>query len=100
MYLLKKILCTLIFAAVFCTPVSAYADNSILDALNLAPFVPLVLDALMTVATGGYEYFVGQDGHGIIYVFIWIFLGTTILPLFSDRLDGSKYRFLWGSIPH
>lgn len=79
MYLLKKILCTLIFAAVFCTPVSAYADNSIIDALNLAPFVPLVLDALMTVATGGYEYFVGHDGHGIIYVFIWIFLGTTIL---------------------
>ncbi|MBQ8729375.1 MAG: hypothetical protein IJY77_03685, partial [Alphaproteobacteria bacterium] len=71
---MKKILCTLIFAAVFCSPVSAYADNSIIDALNLAPFVPLVLDALMTVATGGYEYFVGHDGHGIIYVFLWIFL--------------------------
>ena len=41
--------------AFFClSPMSAYADSNIIDALNLAPFIPNILDALMTVATGGY----------------------------------------------
>ncbi|MDL2296044.1 hypothetical protein LJC18_04535 [Lachnospiraceae bacterium OttesenSCG-928-E19] len=55
----------------------AHADWGIVDSLNLAPFVPIVLDALMSVATGGYEFFVG-NGTGIIYVLIWGFLGIAM----------------------
>lgn len=55
----------------------AYADWGIVDALNLAPFVPIVLDALMSVASGGYEFFVG-NGDGIIYILVWAFLGVSI----------------------
>ena len=77
MYLLKKIFLGLICAVVFFAPQAAHAEN-IIDALNLAPFVPLVLDALMMVATGGYEFFVG-NGSGIIYVLVWTFLGISIV---------------------
>ncbi len=60
-------------------PVSAHAAWGIVDALNLAPFVPLTLDALMTVATGGYEFFVGTaQNPGMIYLFVWGFLGISI----------------------
>ena len=57
-------------------PSFAYAQ-SLIDNLNLAPFVPVVLDALMMIATRGYEYFVG-NGDGIIYILVWFFLGITI----------------------
>lgn len=64
--------------AFFClSPMSAYADSNIIDALNLAPFIPNILDALMTVATGGYEFFVGK-GSGIIYILIWGFLAISL----------------------
>lgn len=62
---------------IFMAPGAALADWGIVDALNLAPFVPLVLDALMTVATGGYEFFVGH-GDGIIYVLVWGFLAVSL----------------------
>ncbi len=68
-------LCSLLFAFSLATP--AYADWGIVDSLNLAPFVPMVLDALMMVATGGYEFFVGP-GNGIIYILIWGFLAASI----------------------
>lgn len=75
----KKLMWFLVFAGVMFTPLSAHAEN-IIDALNLAPFVPLVLDSLMLVATGGYEFFVGDgSGHmGIIQVLVWGFLAITI----------------------
>ncbi len=76
MYILKKIFWTFIFTAVFLTPGGAYAGN-LIDGFNLAPFVPMVLDALMMVATGTYEFFVG-NGDGIINILIWMFLGFTI----------------------
>lgn len=53
------------------------ADWGIVDSLNLAPFVPIVLDALMSVATGGYDFFVGR-GTGIIYILIWGWLGISM----------------------
>ena len=81
----KKLLSALCFVAVFCAPGAAYADN-IVDALNLAPFVPMILDALMMVATGGYEFFVG---NGIIYGLIVLFLVITItiglLKMFAPK---------------
>jgi len=67
-------LCALLFAVL---PQAAHAAWGIVDSLNLAPFVPLVLDALMTVATGTYEFFVGR-GDGIIYVLIWGILGVSM----------------------
>lgn len=61
-------------------PCAAHAAWGIVDSFNLAPFVPLVLDAFMTVATGGYEFLVRDtNGHmGIIYLLIWGFLGISM----------------------
>ena len=61
----------------FISPEAAFAKWEIVDRLNLAPFVPRVLDAFMMVAHGGYEYFVGH-GDGIIYLFVWGFLAASI----------------------
>lgn len=72
--LLLRILC---FGAFFVMPAVAHA--SIIDTLNLAPFVPMVLDALMMTATGVYEYFVGDGNHiGFIQIMVWTFLGATL----------------------
>lgn len=54
---------------------SAHAD--ILDAYNLAPFVPLVLETMMNIATSLYNFFVG-NGNGIIYILIYAFLAFYI----------------------
>lgn len=78
MSFLRKILPTLFLAAMFVMPVPALADWGIVDQLNLAPFVPLVLDAMMTIASAGYEFFVG-NGNGIIYLLVWGFLAITIV---------------------
>ncbi|MBP3397962.1 MAG: hypothetical protein J6K82_03460 [Alphaproteobacteria bacterium] len=79
MYLIKKLIYTILAVAVFFTPSSAHA-NGLIDAINLAPFVPLVLDSIMMVATGVYEFFVTDGNHiGIIYILIWCFLGITLV---------------------
>lgn len=68
-----------VFVAIMFAPHAASAVSwAIVDKLNLAPFVPHVLDAFMTVARGTYEYFVG-NGNGIIYILIWTFLVFSIL---------------------
>ncbi|MDR0741166.1 MAG: hypothetical protein LBF28_00120 [Rickettsiales bacterium] len=75
---MNKFLCPLLF--VFCSfalATPAFADWAIVESLNLAPFVPMVLDALMTIATGGYDFFVGR-GTGIIYILIWGWLGVSM----------------------
>ena len=86
MILFKKILNSLclrgitaaFFAFFILTPFSAYAaDYAIVDALNLAPIIPTILDALMAIATGGYEFFVG-NGTGIIYILVWGFLAVSM----------------------
>lgn len=67
-----------VLPAVFvCISSPAYAEWGIVDSLNLAPFVPIVLDSLMAVASGGYEFFVG-NGDGIIYILVWAFLGVSM----------------------
>lgn len=72
--LLLKLLC---FGAFLIAPCVAHAN--VVDALNLAPFVPMVLDALMMTATGIYEYFVGDGSHiGFIQILVWTFLGATL----------------------
>lgn len=77
MNFLKKFLPGLLCAALILAPSVAYAEWGIIDKLNLAPFVPLALDSLMMVATGMYEFFVG-DGTGIIYMLVWGFLLFTL----------------------
>ncbi len=74
---LRRVVPMLACAALLFVPENAFAAWGIVDALDLSPFVPLVLDALMTVATGGYEFFVG-NGDGIIYLFVWGFLALSI----------------------
>jgi hypothetical protein len=76
MYIIKKLLLVLVACVVFATPSVAHAN--LIDAFNLAPFVPIVLDSLMMVATGVYEYFVG-NGDGVIYIMIWIVLAMTLV---------------------
>ena len=65
-----------VVCAIF-APDVALARWDIVDRLNMAPFIPRVLDAIMMVARGGYEYFVGH-GDGIIYILIWGFLGASV----------------------
>lgn len=88
----------LIVCAAFLTPGSAVAGN-IVDALNLAPFVPYVLDSMMLVASGGYDFFVG-NGDGIIYILIWGFLGITLtmylLKLYLPKQWASLFGFSGG----
>lgn len=69
-----KILFGVFVLCAFCT-IPAHAD--ILDAYNLAPFVPLVLETMMNIATSLYNFFVGK-GDGIIYIFIYAFLAFYI----------------------
>ncbi len=73
---LSALICAII--AVLFTAVPANAAGGIVDAFNLAPFVPIVLDTMMGIATGGYEFFVG-NGDGIIYIFVWGFLAFTLV---------------------
>ena len=90
MYFFKKTLLVLMFMAIFCAPVPAHA--SIVDALNLSPFVPMVLDALMMVATGTYEFFVGTLLRpGIIQVLIWLFLGFTLMVSLAKMYIPKKW---------
>ena len=83
MHLLKPNLCRLLnripisFGVfVFCCLLAepAHAESKLLDTFNLAPFVPLVLETMMNIATSLYKYFVG-NGTGLIYIFIYVFLG-------------------------
>lgn len=74
---IRKILPIIALTCAGMIPNAAYADWGIIDAFDLSPFVPIVLDAFMTVATGGYEFFVG-NGDGIIYLMIWGFLAISV----------------------
>ena len=78
MNIIRRILPCLFLTVMLVMPGPALADWAIVDQLNLAPFVPLVLDAMMSIASGGYDFFVG-NGTGIIYLLVWGFLAITIV---------------------
>ena len=79
MKLLKFVFMGALTAITLCSPIVAHAaEHTIVDALNLAPIIPTILDALMAVASGGYEFFVGE-GDGIIYLLVWGFLAVTLV---------------------
>lgn len=75
------------------------ADYAIVDTLNLAPIIPTILDALMAIATGGYEFFVGR-GDGIIYVLVWGFLAVSmvlyVLKMYFPKIWVSFFGFSGG----
>ena len=77
MNLLKKLVFCIFLGICVFMPDVAHAGKNLVDALDLSPFVPLILDALMMVATGTYEFFVG-NGDGVIYIFIWLCLGVSM----------------------
>ena len=99
MYIFNKIftrlfcrlsLCIGIFLLFFLTP--AHAD--ILDSYNLAPFVPIVLETMMNIATSLYNYFVG-NGTGLIYILIYVFLAFYLcLYLFKMHMPKDWLSFL------
>lgn len=86
MHILKRLLSAIIFCAILVAPDCAYAN--IIDMMDLSPFVPIVLDSFMLIATGGYEFFVG-DGDGIIYMLVWGFLiislSLSLLKMFAPK---------------
>ncbi|MCL2748931.1 MAG: hypothetical protein FWE50_02545 [Alphaproteobacteria bacterium] len=79
MKFVKRILylCSVICALCFVPQAASAAAWGIVDSLDLSRFIPIVLDSFMSVAMAGYEFFVG-DGDGIIYLFVWGWLGMTI----------------------
>lgn len=89
-----------VLCVTFLIPNSLYAaDYAIVDALNLAPIIPTILDALMAIATGGYEFFVGR-GDGIIYILVWGFLAVSmalyLLKMYFPKTWVSFFGFSGG----
>lgn len=86
-------------ACMLIMPGAAHAAWGIIDSFNLAPFIPMILDALMSVATGGYEFFVG-NGDGIIYVLVWGFLAVSLslylVKLYLPKVWVSFFGFSGG----
>ncbi len=70
----KRVFLVAVFCGLFIQPACA---DGIIDAFNLAPFVPLVLETMMNIATSLYKYFVG-NGTGLIYICVYILLGFHI----------------------
>jgi len=92
---LKNFLPALLMLCIAMMPGSAHAAWGIVDSFNLAPFVPLVLDAFMMVATGGYEFFVG-NGDGIIYILIWFFLIISLSLYLVKMYFPAKWSSFFG----
>ena len=94
---LKRVFFTLTVFALFLSP--APANANLIDALNLAPFIPNILDAFMAVATGGYEFFVG-NGNGIIYILVWGFLAISLslylIKMYFPKMWVSFFGFSGG----
>lgn len=47
--------------------------KSLIESFDLSPFIPLVLETMMNIATSLYKYFIG-NGTGWVYIFIYGFL--------------------------
>ncbi len=75
-FLSKRKLLPVVLLGVLLLPSSAFAV-SIVDNLDLTPIIPIVLESLLSVAKGSYDYFVG-NGNGIIYIMVWTFMAVSI----------------------
>lgn len=89
-----KYLLSLVFC-LFCLINPAVANFSIVDALDISGFIPLVLDVLMTVAQGTYDFFIG-NGDGVIYILIWAILASTIILYLVKMYFPSNWLSLFG----
>lgn len=90
LFLSHPIFCGLVFCMLFMQP----AHANMLDAFNLAPFIPLVLETMMNMATSLYKLFVGS-GTGWIYILIYAFLAFYIsLYLVKMHLPKDWLSFL------
>lgn len=89
-----KYLVSLVFCLI-CVINPAMAEFSIVNGLDISGFIPLVLDVLMTVAQGTYDFFVGK-GDGIIYLLVWAILGTTIALYLVKMYFPSDWLSLFG----
>lgn len=74
----RRFLVICLMLLTFIAPCDTYAAWKIIDALDISPLIPDILDAFMQVATGGYEYFVGH-GNGILYMLVWAVLAISIV---------------------
>lgn len=65
----------------------AHAKN-IIDSFNLSPFVPIVLEQMMIIATALYKFFVG-NGTGLIYICIFallaFYIGMYLVKMFLPK---------------
>ncbi len=91
----SKFLKQLFTAFIFIMPTAAMAAPDIIDKLNIAPIVPIVLDAFMLVATGCYDFFVGK-GTGIIYVLVWGFLAVSLATGILKMYFPKQWSSLFG----
>ena len=76
-------------------PFTAYA-GSIVDALSLSQFVPLVFGTFMSVAMTGYEFFVG-NGTGIIYLLIYGSVGFFIVTYLVKQYFPDAWLSFFGT---
>ena len=53
--------------------------TGLIDAFNLSPFVPLVLESLMNVATTLNEILVGHNGTGLLYMLLYAFVIISVV---------------------
>ena len=87
----RRFLPKFILMALFMMPFSAFADA--LDKFSLAPFVPYVLESMMSIASASYEFFVT---NGILYVLIFGFLAITIVLYYIKLFIPGKWSTLIG----
>lgn len=98
MRVLKHLFSVFFLCAMIGAPLPASAD--LIDGFNLAPFIPNLLEVLMMMASGTYEYFVGADARGPLYVLIWagtaISVGLYLVKLYLPKTWGSIFGFTGG----
>ncbi len=87
----KKVM---LFAGLFVL-IPNISHASVIDSFNLAPFIPIILDSLMVVATGMYDFFVG-NGDGIIYIFIWGILALSMVMYLTKMWLPPQWLSLFG----
>jgi hypothetical protein len=83
----------LVFCFLFLFSFPAHAEWAVIDSLSLAPFIPIVLDAFMSVSMASYAFFVGA-GNGPIYMLVWGWLIIYIvLYVFKLYFPGKWMEF-------
>ena len=77
---IKKFLCGLlvIFGAFVPDVACAWGIIPSADSLDISGLIPIIISSFMNVATGSYEYFVGHNRDGIIFLLVWGFLAFYI----------------------